>query len=95
MQVDSSSKVTELLYDPAIPLLGAHTQKSWKLVSIQKTVCITVLFIIVKKVETTQCPATDDQINKRWSVHTSGILSSTDPATEQMNFEKTMVNQGS
>lgn len=91
-------QVTELLYDPAIPLLGAQTQKSWKLVSIKN--CTHNSIYHCQKVETTQCPATDDQIKKGGQfiqlgyylvIKRNEVLT---PATGRMNFEKTMVNQG-
>jgi len=60
----------ELPYDPAIPLLGVHLDKTF----LKKDTCtrmfITALFTIVKTWKQPKCPSTDDWIRKRWYIYT-------------------------
>ena len=58
----------ELLYDPAIPLLGIYLEKT----IIQKDTCITVfiaaLFTIARTWKQPTCPSTDEWI-KMWHIY--------------------------
>ena len=60
----------KLPYDPAIPLLGIHPDKT----IIQKDTCtpkfITALFIIAKARKQPKCPSTDEWIRKMWYIYT-------------------------
>ena len=60
----------ELPYDPAIPLLGIHPDKS----IIQKESCTTmfiaVLFTIASTWKQPKCPSTDEWIKKMWHIYT-------------------------
>ena len=60
----------ELPYDPAIPLLGIHTEES----RIERDTCtpvfITALFIIARTWKQPSCPSTDKWIRKLWNIHT-------------------------
>ena len=60
----------ELLYDPAIPLLGIYPEKT----IIQKESCttmfITALFTIARMWKQPKCPSTDDCIKKMWHIYT-------------------------
>ena len=64
----------ELLYDPAIPLLGIYLEKMKTL--IQKDTCtllfIAALFTIAKIWKQPKCPPTDEWIMKMW--YNTGIL---------------------
>ena len=54
----------ELPYDPAIPLLGIHTEET----RIERDACtpmfITALFIIARTWKQTRCPSADELIRK-------------------------------
>ena len=56
-------------YDPAIPLLGIYSDKTF----VQKDTCtpmfIAALFTIVKMRKQSKCPSTDEWI-KMWYIHT-------------------------
>ena len=60
----------ELPYDPAIPLLGIHPDKT----IIQKYTCtrmfITALFTIARSWKQSKCPSTEEWIKKMWYVYT-------------------------
>ena len=60
----------ELPYDPAIPLLGIHTQET----RIERDTCtpmfITALFIIAKTWKQPRCPSADEWIRKLWYLYT-------------------------
>ena len=60
----------ELPYDPAIPLLGIHPEKT----IIQKQTCPTVftaaLFTIARIWKQHKCPSTDEWIKKMWYIYT-------------------------
>ena len=57
---------TELLYDPAIPLLGIYPEKT----IIQKDTCtpvfIEALFTVAKTQKQPKCPSTEEWIKKMW-----------------------------
>ena len=61
---------TEQSYDPAIPLLGIHPEKT----IIQKESCtkmfIAALFTIVRTWKQPKCPSTDEWIKKMWHIYT-------------------------
>ena len=58
----------ELPYDPAIPLLGIHTEE----IRIERDTCtpmfIAALFIIARKQP--RCPSADEWIRKLWYIYT-------------------------
>ena len=60
----------ELLYDPAIPLLGMYPEKTM----IQKESCtkifIAALFTIARTWKQPKCPSTDEWIKKMWHIYT-------------------------
>ena len=61
----------ELLYDPAVPLLGIFLEKS-KTVTRKDTctpVFIAALFIIAKTWKQPKCPSTDEWIKKMWCIY--------------------------
>ena len=59
----------ELPYNPAIPLLGIHTEE----IRIERDTCtprfITALFIIVRTWKQPRCPSADEWIRKLWYVY--------------------------
>ena len=63
----------ELSYDPAIPLLGIHPNKTF----LEKDTCIlmftAVLFTIAKTWKQPKCPSTDRWIKKTWYIYTRNI----------------------
>ena len=60
----------ELPYDPAIPLLGIHTEGT----RIERDSCtpmfITALFIIAKTWKQPRCPSAEEWIRKEWYIYT-------------------------
>ena len=60
----------ELLYDPAIPLLGIYPEKT----IIQKDTCtpmsIAALFTIARSWKQPKCPSIDEWIKKMWYIYT-------------------------
>ena len=60
----------ELPYDPAIPLLGIHPDKTL----IQRDTCtpmfIAALFILAKTWKQPKCPSTEEWIKKIWYMYT-------------------------
>ena len=62
-------KNKELLYDPAIPLLGIYPDKT----VIQKDTCTPMcraaLFTIAKTWKEPKCPSTDEWIKKLWYIY--------------------------
>ena len=60
----------ELPYDPAIPLLGIHTEET----RIKRDTCtpmfIAALFIIARTWKQRRCPSADEWIRKLWYIYT-------------------------
>ena len=60
----------ELLYDPAIPLLGIHTEET----RIERDTCtpmfIAALFIIARTWKQPRCPSADEWIRNLWYIYT-------------------------
>ena len=61
----------ELLYDPAIPLLGIYLEKNM----VEKDTCIPMftaaLFTIAKTWKQSTCPSTEEWIKKTWYIYTT------------------------
>ena len=61
---------TELAYDPAIPLLGIHTEET----RIERDTCtpmfITALFIVARIWKQPRYPSSDKWIRKLWYIYT-------------------------
>ena len=59
----------ELPYDPAIPLLGIHTEET----RIERDICtpmfITALFTIARTWKQPRCPSADEWIRKLWYIY--------------------------
>ena len=60
----------EMPYDPAIPLLGIHTEET----RIEKDMCtpmfIAALFTIARTWKQPTCPSADEWIRKLWYIYT-------------------------
>ena len=60
----------KLPYDPAIPLLGIHTEET----RIERDTCtpmfIAALFIIASTWKQPRCPSADEWIRKLWYIYT-------------------------
>ena len=60
----------ELPYDPAIPLLGIHTEET----RIERDMCtpmfIAALFTIARTWKQPRCPSADEWIRKLWYIYT-------------------------
>ena len=60
----------ELLYYPAIPLLGIHTKET----RIKRDTCtpmfIAALFIVARTWKQSRCPSADEWIRKLWYIYT-------------------------
>ena len=65
----------ELPYDPAIPLLGIHTEET----RLERDTCtpmfIAALFIIARTWNQPRCPSADEWIRKLWYIYTILLLS--------------------
>ena len=65
----------ELPYDPAIPLLGIHTEET----RIERDTCtpmfIAALFIIARTWKQPRCSSADKWIRKLWYIHHGILLS--------------------
>ena len=71
MEVPQKIK-TEMLYDPAIPLLGIYPKKTQTLT--QKDTCnpmfTAALFTIAKIWKQLKCPLKDERVRKMWCIYT-------------------------
>ena len=77
----------ELPYDPAIPLLGIHTEET----RIERDMCtsmfIAALFIIARTWKQPRCPSADEQIRKLWYIYTMEYYS----AIKKNTFESVLM----
>ena len=60
----------ELPYDPAIPLLGLHTEETRRERDTCTPVFIAALFIIARTWKQPRCPTADEWIRKLWYIYT-------------------------
>ena len=77
----------ELPYDPAIPLLGRHTEET----RIERDTCtpifIAALFIIARTWKQPRCPSADEWIRKLWYIYTVKYYS----AIKKNTFESVLM----
>src|SRR5574337_1090078 len=77
----------ELPYDPAIPLLGIHTEET----RIERDTCtpmfIAALFIIARTWKQPRCPSADKWIRKLWYIYTTEYYS----AIKKNTFESVLM----
>ena len=97
---------TGLPYDPAIPLLGMYPRelKTYMHTKTRMNVHRSIIHNN-PKVETTQCPSTNEWINKMWHIHTMDFTMEyysaikrnevLIDATRWMNLENIMLREGS
>ena len=78
-------------YDPAIPLLGIHTEET----STERDTCtpvfITALFIIARTCKQRKCPFIDEWIMKIWYIYTMDYYSAI-TKNEIMPFAATRID---
>ena len=60
----------KLSYDPAIPLLGIHTEETRMERDTCTPVFIAALFIIARTRKQPRCPPADEWIRKLWYIYT-------------------------
>ena len=60
----------ELPYDPAIPLLGIHTEETRRERDTCSPLFIAALFIIARTRKQPRCPSADEWIRKLWYIYT-------------------------
>ena len=60
----------ELPYDPAMPLLGIHTEKARIERDTRTPTFIAALFTIARTWKQLRCPLADKWIRKLWYIHT-------------------------
>ena len=60
----------ELPYEPAIPLLGIHPEKTITQKESCTTMFIAALFTIARIWKQPKCPSTDERIKKMWHMYT-------------------------
>ena len=60
----------ELPYDPAIPLLGKHTEETRIETDTSTSMFITLLFTIARTWKQPRCPLADKWIRKLWYIYT-------------------------
>ena len=77
----------ELPYDPAIPLLGIHTEET----RMERDTCtpmfIAALFIIARTWKQPRCPSADEWIRKLWYIYTMEYYS----AIKKNTFESVLM----
>ena len=77
----------ELPYDPAIPLLGIHTEESRSERDTCTPVFIAALFIIARRWKQPRCPSEDEWIRKLWYIYTMEYYS----AIKKNSFESVLM----
>ena len=73
----------ELSYDPAIPLLGIHTEE----IRIEKDTFIAALFTIARTWKQPRCPSADEWIRTLWCIYTMKYYS----AIKKNTFESVLM----
>ena len=84
---ESTTGVHAFPYDPAIPLLGIHTEET----RIERDMCIpmfiSALFIIARTWKQPRCPSADEWIRKLWYICTMEYYS----AIKKNTFESVLM----
>ena len=60
----------ELAYDPALPLLGMHTEETRTERGTCTPLCIAAPFTIARTWKQPRCPSADEWIRKLWYIYT-------------------------
>ena len=87
----------ELPYDPAIPLLGIHTEET----GIERNTCIPVFiaaqFTIARTWKQPRCPSTNEWVKKLWYIYTmeyySAILKNTFESVQMRGIKLELITQ--
>ena len=77
----------ELPYDPAIPLLGIHTEETRREWDTCTPMFIAALFIIARTWKQPRCPSADEWIRKLWYIYTMEYYS----AIKKNTFESVLM----
>ena len=77
----------ELPYDPAIPLLGIHTEETRRERDTCTPMFIAELFIIARTWKQPRCPTADEWIRKQWYIYTMEYYS----AIKKNTFESVLM----
>ena len=77
----------ELPYDPAIPLLGIHTEETRIERNMSTPVFIAALFRIARTWKQPRCPLADESIRKLWYIYTMKYYS----AIKKNTFESVLM----
>ena len=77
----------ELPYDPAIPLLGIHTEETRSERDTCTPMFIAPLFIIARTWKQPRCPSADEWIRKLWYIYTLEYYS----AIKKNSFESVLM----
>ena len=77
----------ELPYDPAIPLLGIHTEETRSERDMCTPVFMAALFIIARTWKQPRCPSAEKWIRKLWYIYTMKYYS----AIEKNTFESVLM----
>ena len=77
----------ELPYDPAIPLLGIHTEETRRERDTCTPMFIAALFIIARTWKQPRCPSADESIRKLWYIYTMEYYS----AIKKNTFESVLM----
>ena len=78
---------TELPYDPAIPLLGIHTEETRIEGDTCTPVFIAAVFIMARTWKQPRCPSADEWIRKLWYIYTMEYY----PAIKKNTFESVLM----
>ena len=77
----------ELPYDPAIPLLGIHTEETRTERDMCTPLFITALFIIARTLKQPRYPSADEWTRKLWYIYTTEYYS----AIKKNTFESVLM----
>ena len=77
----------ELPYNPAIPLLGIHTEETRTERDTYTPMFITALFTIARTWKQPRCPSADEWIRKLWYIYTMEYYS----AIKKYTFESVLM----
>ena len=77
----------DMPYDPAIPLLGIHTEKTRRERDTSTPMFIAALFIIARTWKQPRCPSADEWIRKLWYIYTMEYSS----AIKKNTFESVLM----
>ena len=76
-----------MLYDPAIPLLGIHTEETRSERDMCTPMFITAMFVIARTWKQPRCPSADEWIRKLWYIYTMEYYS----AIKKNSFESVLI----